>query len=154
MRCELFRTDPAALIDVLGSEEVLRRYLAAQEAEVPVLADRQLVAHLRRLNGLAARALTGGITVLAKQDAAAADQLLTDLLAVATWHGWELPLAREGETEVDVAGLPRGLLGADPGLEGAAAWVVDHGHVALARLREASDSADWSNHHHHGPCSH
>lgn len=155
MRCLRFRTDPAALVEALASEPILRLYLASQEAELPSLADRGLSAHLRRLNGLAAQAMVVGITTLAKRDAAHADALLSDVLAVATWHGWELPLQALGEDDVDIDGLPRGLLGADPGREGASVWVVDHATVALARNREAGE-ADWHEHHPRGAggCSH
>lgn len=155
MRCLRYRTDPAALIDALGSEPLLRRYLAAQEAELPSLADRTLSAHLRRLNGLAAQALVVGVTILAKRDAAHADALLSDVFAVATWHGWELPAEALGEDEVEVAGLPRGLLGADPGHEGASVWVLDHATVALARARQSGE-ADWHEHHPRGAggCGH
>jgi hypothetical protein len=155
MHCLRFRTDPATLIEELGSERILRLYLAAQETELASLADRTLSAHLRRLNGLAAQALTIGITTLAKRDAAHADALLSDLLAVATWHGWELPIEALGEADAEVEGLPRGLLGVDPGHEGAAVWVLDHGTVALARNRQAGE-ADWHEHHPRGAggCTH
>lgn len=154
MRCEVFRTDPAALIAVLGDEPCLRRYLAAQEAEVPALADRPLLEHLRRLNVLAGRALALGFTALATQDAAGADALLTDVFAVATWQQWDLPVQRLEDAEVAVEGLPLGLLGADPGHEGAALWRLDHGRIALARLREASGEAAWRPHHPAGGCRH
>lgn len=155
MRCLRYRTDPAALIEELGSERILRLYLAAQEAELPSLADRTLNAHLRRLGALAAQALGLGITTLAKRDAAHADALLSDIFAVATWHGWELPLAPLGEDEVEVDGLPRGLLGSDPGHEGAGVWVLDHATVALARNRQSGE-ADWHEHHPRGAggCTH
>ena len=154
MRCELFRTDPASLISALGGEAMLRRYQAATAAELPALADRQLLAHLRRLDALAGRALAHGFTALATQDAAAADALLTDVFAVATWQGWELPAERLADDEIAVDGLARGLLGADPGRDGAALWILDPGRVALARLRQASGDAEWHPHHPEGGCRH
>jgi hypothetical protein len=155
MHCLTFRTDPATLIETLTSEPILRQYIAAYEAEIPSLADRTLGAHVRRLNGLAVEAMTIGFTTLAKRDAAHADALLSDLFAVATWHGWELPLTVLGEMDVAVDGLPRGLLGVDPGREGAGVWVIDHATVALARNREAGE-ADWHEHHPRGAggCNH
>lgn len=153
MRCEVFRTDPAALIACLGGESCLRRYLASQEAEAPALADRPLQAHLRRLNGLAIRALAVGFTDLATGDAAGADALLTDLFAVATWQAWELPVERQADAEVAVESLPRGLLGVDPGQEGAGLWLIDHGRVALARNRSVGEAA-WTAHHPEGGCRH
>jgi hypothetical protein len=154
MRCELFRTDPATLISTLGSDAMLRRYQAATAAELPALADRPLLAHLRRLDALAGRALALGFTALATEDAAAADALLTDVFAVGTWQGWELPAERLADAEVAVDDLPRGLLGQDPGREGAALWILDHGRIALARLREASGDAEWHPHHPEGGCRH
>jgi hypothetical protein len=154
MRCELYRTDPAALIEALSSERVLRDYLAAQEAEIPVIADRPLVAFLRRLNGLAAQALASGMTALAKRDPAHTDALLTDLFAVATWNHWDLPIERLPESEVETDGLQRGILGADPGREGASLWLMDHATIALARAREAADVAEWDHDRHGGGCQH
>lgn len=153
MRAELYRTDPAALVEALAAPEVLNRYLAAQEAEMPALADRPLLAHLRRLSTLARRVLAGGLTALAKADPAAADELLTDICAVATWHGWELPLVRAGEVDIGPEAR-RGLLGADPGREGACLWVLDHGRIALARARASGDDAEWRPHHPEGGCRH
>lgn len=154
MRCELFRTDPAALIEALAAPEMLARYLAAQEAELPAIADRPLLAHLRRLNQAAARMMGHGVTLCARQDPALTDALLTDLFAVATWNGWDLPVERLGIQEVDVAAAGRGLLGSDPGREGAGLWVVDHAQVALARERESADDAEWHPHHPEGGCRH
>jgi hypothetical protein len=146
MRCERFRTDPATLIEALAAAPLLDAWLEAQQAELAWLADRTLTAHLRRLTALAGRARSGGITLLARQDAAGADALLTDLFAVATWRRWELPVERLDDGEVEVGGLQRGLLGADLGGEGAGLWLIDHATVALARSREAGE-ADWHSHH-------
>ncbi len=153
MRCETFRTDPAMLIAALSDPAMLQRYVAAQETELPSLADRQLSVFLRRLGSLATQAQVIGLTVLAKRDAVWADALLTDLFAVATWHHWDLPIARLGEAEVMVEGAQRGLLGADPVGEGATLWVLDHATIALARMRQSGD-ADWHEHHPRGGCTH
>lgn len=153
MICERYRTDPAALIAALSAPAMLRRYLDAQEAELPALADRQMTAFLRRMGRLAGEAMGDGLTLLARRDPAAADALLSDLFAVATWQRWDIPAERLADGEVAVDGLPRGLLGADTSGEGAALWVVDHATVALARLRQAGE-ADWREHHPRGGCSH
>ncbi len=155
MRCEQYRTDPATLIEALGDQAMLRQYLAAQEAELAVLADRQLTGFVRRLGALASQAMAVGITVLAKRDAVHTDALLTDVFAVATWHRWDLPIERLGEAETEIAAVPRGLLGADVASEGAGLWVLDHAIVALARQRVSGD-ADWDEHHPRGggSCSH
>lgn len=145
MRCQLYRTEPARLIEALGDAELVRRYRAALAAELPGLADRRLLSHLRRLDRSAAEVLMGGLTQLARREPAAADALLTDLFAVATWHGWELPATPLGEAEADPPGSPGGLLGADPGGEGARLWLLDHATVALARARQADevDAGHW-----------
>lgn len=148
MRCELYRVDPPALIDALAAPALVRSYLADLAAEQAALADRQLAAHLRRMTALAARLLADGFPALARQDAAAADALLTDLCAVATWRGWALPLVRLDGDEASVDGLPRGLLGADPG-GGAGLWLLDHATLALARDRQPGE-ADWELHHPRG----
>ena len=153
MICERYRTDPAALVATLSEPAMLQRYLEAQQAELPSLADRQLTAFLRRLGTAAAQAMGLGVTVLARRDAALADALLTDLFAVATWQRWELPVERLGEAEVGIDGAQRGLLGADVAQDGASLWVIDHATVALARLRQAGE-ADWHEHHPRGGCTH
>lgn len=143
MICSCYRTDPPSLLAALAAPELLDRYLAQLAAELPALADRALVRHLRQLAALAAEARAEGLERLAARDQHAADALLTDLFAVATWHGWELPLEALGERELPVEGLPRGLLGADRAADGAHLWVVDEDTVALARCREpAAEVAD------------
>ena len=144
MRCETFRTDPATLIAALSEPALLQRYLDAQQAELPSLADRDMTAFLRRMAALAGEALGTGMTALARRDAAHADALLTDLFAVATWHGWELPIERLGEAEAEPEA--RGLLGADVATDGATLWLIDHATIALARARQAGE-ADWHSHH-------
>ena len=144
MRCETFRTDPATLIAALSEPALLQRYLDAQQVELPSLADRGMTAFLRRMGALAAEAQGVGVTMLARRDPAQADALLTDLFAVATWHGWELPVERLGETDAEVG--VRGLLGADVAADGATLWLIDHATVALARARQAGE-ADWHSHH-------
>ncbi len=144
MRCETFRTDPATLITALSDPALLQRYLDAQQAELPSLADRGMTAFLRRMGALAAEAQGLGMTMLARRDSAQADALLTDLFAVATWHGWELPVERLAGSEAEVG--VRGLLGADTTVDGAMLWLIDHATVALARVRQAGE-ADWHSHH-------
>ncbi|MEK7415538.1 MAG: hypothetical protein AAB263_19715 [Planctomycetota bacterium] len=148
MRCECYRTDPATLVESLSNPDLLNRYLVAQEAELPALADRALVRHIRQMCSLAAHALASGMTEIAKQNPAATDELLSDLFAVATWQRWELPVERLADDELAVDGLPRGLLGADIGHGGASVWVIDHAHVALARSREADEHVERSECHH------
>lgn len=144
MRCETFRTDPATLIASLSEPALLQRYLDAQQAELPSLADRGMTAFLRRLGAQAVEAQAVGMTMLARRDPVQADALLTDLFAVATWHGWDLPIQRLGEADADVG--VRGLLGADTATDGATLWLIDHATVALARMRQAGE-ADWHDHH-------
>lgn len=144
MRCETFRTDPATLIAALSEPDLLQRYLDVQQVELPSLADRGMTAFLRRMGALAAEAQGVGVTMLARRDPAQADALLTELFAVATWHGWELPIERLGEAEAEVG--VRGLLGADIATDGATLWLIDHAIVALARQRQAGE-ADWHSHH-------
>jgi hypothetical protein len=147
MLCTCWRIDPASLIAALTTPETLARYQDAVAEEIPGLADRALLKHLRRMTTLAARALAGGFDELARDELAAADELLSDLLAVGTYRGWELPLDALGEREVAVESLPRGLLGADQGVESARVWLLDRSLLALARSREAGEAADLSGHH-------
>ena len=79
-------------------------------------------------------------------DPGAADELLTDLFAVATWRSWPLPLEMIGERDLPVDDLPRGLLGQDAGTDGAKLWLLDDETLALSRDREADDVADMGGH--------
>jgi hypothetical protein len=146
MLCTCYRIDPPTLVAALTDAEVLARYQANVGDEVPSLADRAMVVHLRRMSTLASRVVVDGFERVAEQDPAAADALLTDLFAVATYRGWEVPAEALGERELAVEGLPRGLLGADAAPDGAQLWLIDQETVALARSREADDQADMSNH--------
>lgn len=145
MRCLLYRCDVPTLLTALTDAALVLRWQQAVGDEQPSLADRPLLAHLKRLNATATRLLAMGFDSAARQDRQAVDALLTDLFAVATWHGWELPVQPAGEQEQTVDDLPRGLLGADTA-EGAGLWIIDATTVALARQRQASDEADWSSH--------
>ncbi|MBA2479806.1 MAG: hypothetical protein H0V44_04015 [Planctomycetes bacterium] len=142
MICTCYRIDAPTLVAALTQVDMLVRYEGAIGDEIPSLADRSLVRHLRRMSTLASRAMASGFDRLASDDEAAADELLSDVFAVATYRGWPLPIADLGEREVDVAGMPRGLLGADVSSESASVWLIDPATIALARTREAGDVAD------------
>jgi hypothetical protein len=146
VRCHCYHVDQPALLTALTDEAFIARYQQAIADELPSLADRALVRFLRRQTTLATRALTDGFDRLAEQDTAAADTLLTDLFAVATWHGWTLPIETLGERDLPVEDLPRGLLGADQANDGAKLWVIDQETIALARDRQA-DEPDLESHH-------
>ncbi len=134
--------DPVALIAALTAPERLAAHQLALAGELAGLADRQMIAHVRRMDRLASRALAEGFAALAADDRAGADALLSDLLALALWAGGgDLPLRRLGRIEVG-ADLPRGLLGADDSADGLAVWVLGGGRIATARLREAGSLAE------------
>jgi hypothetical protein len=142
MLCTCFRTDPSSLVAFLTDRETLLRYQEAMVVEVKSLADRALLHHIKRMSTLASAVQAHGFEAMARTDLAAADELLTDVFAVATWHGWELPAEALGEQELSVEDLPRGLLAADAGTESARLWMLDGTTVALARTRLAGDEAD------------
>ena len=147
MQLRRYRTDLPSLVAALTAPELLARYLDTAAGELAGLADAAQVRHVRRMTGLAGQA-QGGFDLVARRDPPAADALLTELFAVATWHGWELPIADLGAEETDIDGLPRGLLGCDPG-GGAGLWQLDATTVGLARHLEADRSADhghWQRH--------
>ena len=140
MRCHCYHVDQPSLLTALTDEALIAKYQSAIGDEIPSLADRALIRFLRKQITLATRALSEGFDRLAEQDTAAADELLTDLFAVATWHGWELPIESLGERELPVEEIPRGLLGADTASDGAKLWVVDHETIALSRDRVADEA--------------
>jgi hypothetical protein len=145
MLCTCFRTDPPTLVAALTDRDFLARYLDDISTELPGLADRGMVIHLRRMSTLASRVQANGLEGLASQDAGAADELLTDLIAVATYRGWTLPMTPLGEREMAVEGLHRGLLGADAAKDGMQLWLVDPETIALARSRESDELTEISN---------
>ncbi len=137
MKITRYRYDPATLVQVLTADGLLDRYQAGVAEELPGLADPAMAKHLRRMAALAAAARAHGFALLARRDPAGADGLLSDLLATATWHGWELPLAPLDEIDLDPTGLVRGLLGHDAEADGAGVWVLDPATIGLARWRTA-----------------
>lgn len=145
MRCTCYRTDPPALVSFLTDYETLSRFQESIATEVKTLADRALVKHLKRMSTLASTAQAHGFEALARIDLSGADELLTDVFAVATWHHWNLPVEDLGEQELPVDDLPRGLLAADAGTESAQLWMLDGTTVALSRSRQAGNDADVPN---------
>jgi hypothetical protein len=139
MRCHCYHIDQPSLLTALTDEALIAKYQSAIGDEIPSLADRALIRFLRKQITLANRALSEGFDRLAEQDTGAADELLTDLFAVATWHGWELPIESLGERDLPVEEIPRGLLGADTASDGAKLWVIDHETIALSRDRVADE---------------
>ncbi|MCS6970587.1 MAG: hypothetical protein RMM29_01935 [Planctomycetota bacterium] len=135
-RCERYRVDPPSLVAALTAPPLLARYRALVERELVWLAERGLAEHLRRCLRLAGELEAGDLASVARRDRAGLDALLTDLFAVATWQGWQLPLERLDDAELALDDLPRGLLGADESREGAALWLLDGGTLALARQRQ------------------
>ena len=140
MRCHCYHIDQPSLLTALTDEALMAKYQSTIGDEIPSLADRALISFLRKQVTLATRALSEGFDRLAEQDTAAADELLTDLFAVATWHGWELPIESLGERDLPVEEIPRGLLGADTSSDGAKLWVIDHETIALSRDRVADEA--------------
>ena len=140
MRCHCYHIDQPSLLTALTDEALIAKYQSTIGDEIPSLADRALIRFLRKQITLATRALSEGFDRLAEQDTAAADELLTDLFAVATWHGWELPIESLGERDLPVEEIPRGLLGADTASDGAKLWVIDHETLALSRDRVADEA--------------
>lgn len=140
MRCHCYHVDQSSLLTALTDEALIAKYQSTIGEEIPSLADRALIRFLRKQITLATRALSEGFDRLAEHDTAAADELLTDLFAVATWHGWELPIESLGERDLPVEEIPRGLLGADTSSDGAKLWVIDHETIALSRDRIADEA--------------
>lgn len=141
MKCSVYRTEPAALIAALTEPASLAKYQQRLAAEIPSCIERGLITHLRQLCTLASGAQAEGFDRVAERDAAAADALLSDLFAVATYDGWPLPVEAMGESDLPLDGLPRGILAADRSAEGARVYLIDDQTIAIARNREVSDSA-------------
>ncbi len=146
MRVTCYRTDPPSLVAALTGTDAIVRYQEALAIETKALADRSLIRHVKRMSTLASQVLVSGFATVARNDLGGADELLTDLFAVATWQRWELPVEDLGEQELPVEDLPRGLLAADQGTESARLWMLDGTTVALSRSRESGDEAELPRH--------
>ena len=141
-----YRTDLPALVAALTSPETLQRYQEALAEEHKITAERAMADFQRRMSLLSSRALAHGFETLARHDRTLADALLTDLFAVATWNGWELPIEELDESELDVSDLARGWLGVETPGEGASLWQLDGSTIAFARSRAASDDVAMDGH--------
>jgi hypothetical protein len=140
MRCSIYRADPEALVAALTQADLIERYQQRLADELPSCADRALITHLRQLDAVANKVRTSGFDGVAAQDPAAADALLSDLFAVATYDRWDVPAEHIGEDDLPVDGLPRGILAADGSKEGAKVFVLDDSTIAISRNRSAGDA--------------
>jgi hypothetical protein len=141
MRCSLYRVDAEALVAALTQPDLIARYQQRLADELPSCADRALITYLRQLDAVANKVRTTGFDSVAAQDPAAADALLSDLFAVATYDRWDVPAEHIGDDELPVDGLPRGILAADGSREGAKVFVLDEQTIAIARERTAGEVA-------------
>jgi len=139
VRATVFRCDVATLIAALSATDLVQRWMEQQEIEVKSIVERALITHIRHLTMVASRIHGEGLDRVAAHDCAAADAFLSDAFAVATWHGWELPITTLGDLDMPLETRPRGLLGADRSSEGAQVWLIDRQTVAIARNRVVSD---------------
>ena len=146
MRCTCYRVHLPELLASLTDPESLAKYQGTIGDEIPSIADRAMIRHLRRMSTFASRALADGFDALAQADVAGADELLSDMFAVATYHGWALPAESLGELDLPVEELPRGMLGADRSVDSARVWMVDQRTIALSRSREAGETAEMGSH--------
>lgn len=127
------RTDE--LLAALFSGPVVEAYLR-ELSEVGGHAEAPMLAHLARMRRLASEGAQRGLAELMREDPAAADALCVDILAVATWHGWELPLSGPAEGTVDPAEVRgRGFFGHGGGEQGAELLRLGDGRWALVRSR-------------------
>jgi hypothetical protein len=132
---EVYVGDPAAVINVLVSAENLNRYVAWLEHDAGSQAEASQHAMARHMTGMVSRIGAEGLEAVAAADRPAIDALLTDVFAVATWHGWALPVTPEADSEVSLDGWQRGLLGADANQHGAVLYCQGQ-RLALRRSRD------------------
>ena len=132
--CHVYRAQ-GDLVAALVNDAVIAPYLAEIERELPGLAEQSLRDHLRSMHALVTQIGVKGFEQAKQDEPAAIDGLLTDMLAVATWHGWPLPLEDLGMHDKDVALARLGLLGYAELGNGAAVYCWDDGLIGLARDR-------------------
>lgn len=147
----LHDADSQRVIDCLLSAETIHAYHLQTESEFAQIVEPSLMRHLRIMQQTAQQIMSGGVELVIAQERSSVDLLLTELFALATWHGWPLPVKAQGE-KVLPPSLPRsGLLGTDARGDGAVLW-LDQGVIYLSRSRMVSDQADmthhWSGHDH------
>ena len=132
--CEMFRCD-GDLVSALLDPSMTNAYTSALEQEVHQLAEQSLRDHLRQMHRVLAALGAAGVDACRAQMPAELDALLTDIFAVASWHGWQLPVEHLGQHRKDLSQAQRGLLGYDASTGGAELYRCDETLVALVRDR-------------------
>ena len=146
MRCRLYRAEIDELIAALTDPALLERYGEHLQRDEQGAAEPAYQRLMQQMQVLAQRAASNGFDSVVQEDRGAADALLTDVFAVATWEHWSLPVQDEGEDDCDLDGATRGLLGADDQRGGAELYRFGDGRLALRRSREVGDDSDMREH--------
>jgi hypothetical protein len=150
MQIHRLRVDPAALVAALSGPELLAAWMLQASEEPAGLADAALLRHLAKLRQVAARVQVAGLDHVAVEDHAGVDQLLTDILALALWHGWALPVVDLGTHDGPRPSGPTGILGSNQLGSGAGVWLehLSDGQaiVSFSPCREAGEDADMEPH--------
>ncbi|TVR43098.1 MAG: hypothetical protein EA402_10240 [Planctomycetota bacterium] len=145
MECFTLDSGPEALIAQLASESCLQAYIQVSTEELAGVVEPSLMRHLRQMQDCLQQIMGGGFEVAVASNRQGMDLLLTELLALGTWHGWELPLQAAAVRDLPQPAPASGLLGTDAQGEGARCWLQGE-LVWLSRCREVTDQADMSQH--------
>ncbi|NRA36747.1 MAG: hypothetical protein HRU15_01285 [Planctomycetes bacterium] len=140
MQVEIYRGSVDEVTRWCSSVEVLMRYNEYAVNELEHMADADLIAYVKKLRVVAEQVYRDGYDAALQQDPALLDSLLTDVLSIATYEGWDHPLVADGLRNIDELPSP-GLLGYDVSIQGAQLYVIDSKELALARSRQAGDDA-------------
>lgn len=143
---ECFTADRAELVRALTTAPVLDRYRAWLDIDLATQAEADQQQLVRQHQ--AAIMLLGASDPMTSREPTV-DALLTDILAVATWEGWPLPLRDQMAGEVDIGAFPHGLLGLVSAGEGAVLCDLGDDRWALVRARNVGEQADMQTHWRH-----
>lgn len=132
-------------IHALLSAEILMQYSEHSTAELAQIVEPALMQHVRKMQNIAQQILTAGAEMVCEQDREGVDALITEVVALGTWCGWNLPLEKAAPPANPIPLPVSGLLQTGVSSEGATLWAVDD-KLFLSRSREVSGTADMTHH--------
>ena len=137
--------DSQQTIHALLSAELLMQYSEFSVGELAQIVEPSLMQHVRRMQNLAQQVLTAGVEIVCEKDREGVDLLLTEIVALGTWCGWNLPLEKTAPPAHPLPLPTSGFLQTGASSEGATLWAIED-QVYLSRSREVTDTADMSEH--------
>ncbi len=129
------------LLSCLVSSPMLHAYQQYLTEERASLVDAALIRHLEHLRQALQRLMLEGLSACSGSHLGDIDQVLTDIFAVATWNGWQVPVLPPTLHTLPEPRPACGLLASGEVGSGAHVWFHAN-HIFLSRDREIDRIAD------------